>query len=542
MNDTPSLTLGNTPLAKNTKTNLRISLTVLKTWIMLVLVSACGEKRPTPLLFLTAIPGAEPVIVELNVSSVAGKGETTLAQDSLASWDRVAIHWQEVQRDVQTWDLSHIERALSDEPLEHVLVVLTGYPRRKSWNDAGVAAPVDIDPGCSIEHVQRGGHAYCVVFRGLDQEPYHPDGIINQDNFWAYYVYQVVTSPHAGKVGAWQIWNEVDWIVPSCWDYAKNEEMDQTYTYWPAPSYYLDVVETAYQVIHKERPSDKVILGGPIEGHMWAMIDIGNTPWSETWRQEWYKNVLEELPSHPVAKHLDAIGLHLYRYPSRARDYVQAVGERVRGIPIWFTESGWKNALGQSPPACRPAERAHCAPDNAAASYLLQQYAYTAQALQRLGMSGKIFHFSFRDLPEGGIGQEVEGLVSGMTKEQAGEPRPSYFAFQFIQRELIGLDFDGWSGDEAAFTFMAFTRQRDGARVFLVWNNTSIPIENAAIPAHGVQCASLFDQRGVQIDLRGNPSHRCITSDKGYFYVPLPETQEPEVVGGPTFVLIETIK
>jgi hypothetical protein len=196
-----------------------------------------------------------------------------------------------------------------------------------------------------------------------------------------------------------------------------------------------------------------------IEHHARAIIGAGEAAWQDEWKQKWYERLLQKLPEHPVAAHLDALGLHVYNNPARVFDYVAAVQHKSGlELPIWFTESGWINVAGETFPTCdAPLDPQSCVADNWAAAFLFQQYAYTIMTFQQLGIpEGKIFHFSFRDNYKGP--QWVEGLVENV--EGAGQVRPSYFAFKFIQAELGALAFEAWEQDECGFTVVRLSARR----------------------------------------------------------------------------------
>lgn len=514
----------------------------LKLVTLLLLLSACSNDA-------TDAPH-----ITLGLASVANKGAPELAQnlfpEHAESWDRVPIHWNEIQLAPDApWDWSSVDALLggSNEPLERVLAVLTGRPMDISlWHNPenGYLAPVDIDPGCARDFLDNmRADAYCVRFKGLE-EPIYVNGEINPANPWACYVHQVA-SKYGDQIDAWQIFNELDWIISSNWDFRSNQVLadGSGYEYWIAPEHFLDVAEVAYQVISQgDNEGDEIILGSPIEHHARAIIGAGDAAWPEEWKQKWYERLLQKLPEHPVAAHLDALGLHVYNNPARVYDYVAAVQRlSALNVPIWFTESGWINVSGETFPTCNsPLDPQSCAADNWAAAYLFQQYAYATLTLQQLGIpGGRIFHFSFRDNYEGP--QWVEGLVENV--EGAGQVRPSYFAFKFIQAELGALVFEDWEQDERGFSVMRFRRQADQARVSVVWNHGATGIEKARVSLDGARCVRLYDQRGVQINRQGQPDDDCIRTWGSLVLPWLPPGKRGAagemMLGGPTFILIE---
>ena len=78
-------------------------------------------------------------------------------------------------------------------------------------------------------------------------------------------------------------------------------------------------------------------------------------------------------------------------------------------------------------------------------------------------------------------------------------------------------------------------------RVPIHWNE--IQIENARIPLDGARCVRLYDQRGVQIDVQGQPDNDCLMTFGSLILPSLPPGKEGDagemMVGGPTFILIE---
>jgi hypothetical protein len=267
--------------------------------VIVVFLSGCGCD-PTP---------SEPAVIDLGIASVANKGESGLAQASGSSWDRVAFSWTEIQMgpDEDDWHWQSAEAALSNEPMENVLVVLTGHPKpfdpwhnRPAEEGGYLPAPMDIDPECARDVLEgnRPDDHYCVRFTGLEQDVWKSNGEINPGNTWAYFVHEA-TSRYADRVDAWQIYNEVfGWTIASDYDFSTGGTTDSV-EYWIDPAHYLDAVEVAYEVIKAgpngndgTDPDAYLVLGSPIEAHMWVILGEEGAFWTELWKQEWYRKVL----------------------------------------------------------------------------------------------------------------------------------------------------------------------------------------------------------------------------------------------------------
>jgi hypothetical protein len=487
-------------------------------------------------------------------------GEADLATASGSLWDRVAFHWHEIQPQPlpAPWNWSPADARYGNEPLASILGVLTSQPNTDPWHQHPQGfrlAPVDIDAECAKAYISTtlglpGGRldGNCVVFTGLDQSAYR-DGQISPDNQWAYFVYQT-TSRYADRVSAWQIYNEDEFIIPTDYNYLDpTQPLAAPISYYPDPVHFLDAVETAYQVIKvggngvlPTDPDAAIILASPEQFYMWVILvrrgDISESElplWVRsmpTWAQEWYRN-LYILP-HNAYSHLDGTGLHLYSYPYRGYQYVWALKDEfeLSASPIWFTESGVDVPEFQSTTTCAGGNAVNCFEVDPTASYILQQFAWTHKAFHDAGVpSGKVFHFAFRD---------ADGLP-GLIDENMDLPRPGYFAFQFINNQLLALSYADIE-ETPDYVRMIFMRG-DNERVSIMWAKT----QRDAFPQ--IEAASdramLFDQRGLQINLQGVPSSEYIhPGANGHYSIYLRGVTHlrPDILGGRTLILIEPLE
>jgi hypothetical protein len=134
------------------KTILRNLVVILGALVALVLVSGCDGEIPTPTP--TPIPGAEPAAIELGIASVAGKDEPQLAEESGSSWDRFALAWGDIQTGPgeENWHWEKADGYFDNEPLENVLVVLTGNPDPELWGarELKVHYQVSVNLTCAV--------------------------------------------------------------------------------------------------------------------------------------------------------------------------------------------------------------------------------------------------------------------------------------------------------------------------------------------------------------------------------------------------------
>jgi hypothetical protein len=235
-----------------------------------------------------------------------GDEDRELAVNSGSRWDRLAFWWHVIQPEPGTWNLEAFETPYNNEPLQKILGVLTSQPNTAPWHDDDILhAPVDVDWDCAADYIKtelgqdgrRNG--YCVFFNGLEQNAFE-NGQINPDNQWAHYVYRV-TKRYGGKVAAWQIYNEDEFVIETDFNYLNPEgdRLDEPISYYPDPDQLLEAVVVARDVIQVTDPEADVVTPGPEECYMWVIVKevlgrdlgLGGLEGAEPWQQDWYREL-----------------------------------------------------------------------------------------------------------------------------------------------------------------------------------------------------------------------------------------------------------
>lgn len=211
---------------------------------------------------------------------------------------------------------------------------------------------------------------------------------------------------YAGRIAAWEIWNEPDCLDLGC---ANGD-----------PAKYVPLLKSAYTAIKAADPQATVISGG---------ISGINLPW------------LKQMFEAGAGPYLDGVGMNPYLNPSSAPpDTPASPGyvDRYRltnaqgahdllvklgypDLPLWFTEFGW--STGRSARArydgVLPATQA----------------AYLTQAVDlvkdRYPFVTHMFWFTARDRDDSSANENGFGLV-----RLDGTPKPSYAAFKAANRAL----------------------------------------------------------------------------------------------------------
>ncbi|MDW7992260.1 MAG: two-component regulator propeller domain-containing protein [Anaerolineae bacterium] len=355
-------------------------------------------------------------------------------------------------------------------------------------------------------------------------EPPLVNGKPNPANPWATFIY-FVSQHHRNRVNAWQIFNELESGFPSGWDPDCNCETPITYTYLPPPIVYTWLVSDAIAVLEVTNPGDPIVLGSPLTDDAWDLAK-GTTG-------RWYDQVLGALKQYGVEGRLSAIGLHSYGEPRLSYELVTRLQHNTR-LSFWLTETGLHigepNKEGECP------SRLPCGSAEEQAAYVIQQYVWALRAFQETGRWGKIFHFAFRDtdLPW--------GLLQG------SEPRPAYYAFQFLGRLLNGATYDSFEKQDR---YVRMTFVKPNQRISFLWvRKRASEYIRATISATTPNAqAILYSQTGLPI--------RSVTAREGIFEVELPPPthlkgtmiDEPSpsgdpddtMIGGAVLIFVESV-
>ncbi len=209
---------------------------------------------------------------------------------------------------------------------------------------------------------------------------YYPPADLNA---WSDYVQQTV-SRYAGRVTAWEVWNEPN--------------LDRYWAPTPDPARYAEMLRATYPVIKAADPAATVLLGGPAGG------------FSESF--------MSALKANGAGDSFDALALHLYVNGAPEPSIIESwfstaqtwVARNTPGRPIWITEFGWTTC-----DSCT-----NRATEQQQADYLSR---LALDAVSN-GVAGLLW-YNLRENGTSGSSIDNYGLV-----ERGGRLKPAYGAFQ----------------------------------------------------------------------------------------------------------------
>ncbi len=194
------------------------------------------------------------------------------------------------------------------------------------WDFAGADMAVSKARGHGVEIL--GILGGCPPWANGDREPFCPPLPKNLDK-WAEYV-RTVSSRYAGRVSAWEIWNE---------------ENIQFWQPEPDPEYYVELLRIASGEIRKADPQAKVVMGGMAglgADYLLAAFGAGAL------------NYVDAIAYHPYAETIgettDPPGALLWPKEKLCRNIVASVRDYIwlskppRPIEVWVTEVGWSTS------------------------------------------------------------------------------------------------------------------------------------------------------------------------------------------------------
>ncbi len=220
-------------------------------------------------------------------------------------------------------------------------------------------------------------------------------------------VVRYLAARYAGRVAAWEIWNEPDCVTGTC------PEGD--------PAAYVGVLRAGYAGVKAGDPQATVVSGG-ISGAnaewIGRMYAAGGGGWFDALGIHPYQGPAAEPPEAPPAE-------HPYRITNveRVREVMTAHGDG--GKPIWFTEFGWTTGAGEG---------------WSAGVDELTQADYLRRAItmvqQRYGYVTHAFVFTIRDRDDWSLYENNFGLV-----RLDGTPKAALAALRTV---------NGWLADQRA--------------------------------------------------------------------------------------------
>jgi hypothetical protein len=206
----------------------------------------------------------------------------------------------------------------------------------------------------------------------------------------------------AGRVAAWEVWNEPDPIQP----------------YWRGTTEeYVALLRAAYPAFKAGDPSSLVVLGAPSSNdHAWIsqVYALGGGPGFDVLATHPYQGFADAPPEHAGDGH------HWWFSALPAvRQVMVANGDAHK--PIWFTEFGWSEH--QNWPGVENWQRG-VSPEQQA-DYLVRAVRYTAANYSYVPV---MFWYKERSRP-GGSDQHLEGY--GLLRADLSE-RPAYSALRVL--------------------------------------------------------------------------------------------------------------
>jgi polysaccharide biosynthesis protein PslG len=220
----------------------------------------------------------------------------------------------------------------------------------------------------------------------------------NPDRFAAY-TYAVV-SRYSRYVHHWEVWNEPD--NPLFWKPA------------PDPQAYATLLMRASAAIHQADPSAKVLIGGV-------------NPFSTAF--------LKQVADAGAWNSFDILAIHPYVDPATpeegnlvaAADGVRALATQLGTKPLWVTEVGWASGASDHDPSGANTEQTQ-------ANLLVR----AMLLLWRAGVE-RSFWYTLKDDP----GNPYGLFARGTGYSDYGHPKPSFYAFRTLSRQLAGAEFVG---------------------------------------------------------------------------------------------------
>jgi hypothetical protein len=206
---------------------------------------------------------------------------------------------------------------------------------------------------------------------------------------------------YAGRVAAWEIWNE-----PDCVGGCPNG----------SPAAYVPVLQAGYRGVKAGDPGAIVVSGG-ISGNNADWIERMYAAGAEGWFDALAVHPYTEPPSSPLGFYAEG---HIYRLTTvdEVRDVMVRHGDEEK--PIWFTELGWSTATSGPVAGVNEATQA----------------TYLAQALQLIEQNFPFvthaFWFSLRDRDDSTPLENAYGLLRPDLSE-----KPAYAALQAANRALV---------------------------------------------------------------------------------------------------------
>ncbi len=467
-----------------------------------------------------------------------GQSRYDKAKPSGAAFNRWPMYWHliETTRDFFNYASQDQVADLDIRNGFEVDAILMGTPSWGSVSTSEVRPHVPLEAGRKLADVSPGaarfgaGSAFMAgsagaVPVGLELPPVLSNGSINQENRWAYYVYQTVRRympggelaqqrgwPNGKGIRYWEMWNEPDFT----WD----QNGQQVPVFWEggAQNYYR-LLKVGYLAAKAADPQATVLFGGL---QYWS----GN--------QDFFPKVLDQILTDPQARSsgyfFDAVPLHLYINPYNILEKGQWARSEMakRGISkqVWVNETNlpvFDDPSVADSPFCPGSQGTM----DEQASYVIQ-----ANALAIAAGGARVFMFQLYDDNVGY--REYFGLA-----HNDGSNRPSFTAYQVAATYLA--DPGAVTRNElenGAVDSVSFVSARQG-KVTVLWNVSSV--QKTVTLTASTPTAQLIDKSG---------NVQTVTAQNNRFSISLPAKAYYEIAGctkrysdqpGAPYILVERI-
>jgi hypothetical protein len=420
-----------------------------------------------------------------------------------AHWTRWPIYWDKVEATQGTYDFSQQDSVVYGDLNAGLQIngIIVGTP---AWAATSGLSSLSLPPlGRGTRGLSIAGISPLEVSSAasppmnLDKPVFSaPEQKINQDNYWARFVYDTVKR-YKDKVRVWEMWNEPD--APDFWS--------------GGDAKYELLLKVGYQAAKAADPTVTVLFGG-----LWYWID-----------PTFFPRVLTIIARDPEARannyFFDGVAYHPYtsvynvpNFATLARSQMAAAG--IPAKPLWFNETNI--------PVCDDTPGHSCAENNTLMGTMEQQAAYWIQVVALAAASGvdKIF---FHQLYDDGLTWPAYGII-----RNDSTPRPAYYAYQtaatylanpsaVTRRDLGNAEIIGLNSAGLGKVTVAWSKVR-----------ASVPVSIVAVNTR----AELRDKYGQLISVV-QPSGGCYRLTLPAATDPYPQDSTVAHVGGDPYLLIE---
>ncbi len=346
---------------------------------------------------------------------------TVKAADSVdAPWIRDEIKWNAVEKTIGVLEIpqyaSWVDEA-REKGMNTLCILCYGnpiYPAGKVTED----------------EVAAGGNIECAL-PARDGDPLTVEDDIYFDAYINYVDF--VSKEMAGKIDAYEIWNEPDIKIFNAKDATASD--------------YTALLKEAYKTIKKNDP-DVIILGGVL---------AGNTAF------------LDEMLSVGAAEYMDALSYHYYlgtKTPeSRAKSASDNIASVVKKhglteLDLWLTETGWANSLVD---------------EEQQAKYIVKNAVFYEDFLKDNNLEGQYFSYELHN--SSAIGDvpgntDYEGSLGLFYSDYS--PKPSAKSVTVYNNAVNGKELASFREIQYGLGFKAAYNARfeaaDGKTAYLLWS------------------------------------------------------------------------